>query len=321
VAFVRTIHGDIDPSGLGAVSAHDHLICAGGPQALADPEFLLDSVDKAVEEASSFMSSGGSAIVDCCSIGQGRDINKLLEVAKRLPGLNIVAATGFHKGSLYADNRTHWVNRYSVDQVAELVAAEVTEGVDVHDYTGPITKRSPARAGVIKVGTGYSQVTAFEQKCLQAAALASARTGAPITTHTQDGTMALEQARLLIGYGARPDNIIIGHLQRNPEPYYHSQVCKLGVYLMYDGPYRIKYAPDSVRAQLIKDMVARGWAERITLGTDSAKRSYQKAYGGGTGIDYDLSIFRPRLLDEGLDPQVVDAFFVANPARALSFKP
>ena len=37
-------------------------------------------------------------------------------------------------------------------------------------------------------------------------------------------------------------------------------------------------------------------------------------------MDYDLSVFRPRLLDEGLSPEVVDAFFVSNPARALSFK-
>jgi hypothetical protein len=54
--------------------------------------------------------------------------------------------------------------------------------------------------------------------------------------------------------------------------------------------------------QLIKDMVAAGFADRITLGTDSGKRSYQKAYGAGSGIDYDLTITKPRLVEEGLDP-------------------
>lgn len=320
MAFVRTIRGDIDPASLGTTSAHDHLICVGGPQVLADEEFFLGSVDKAEEEARYFMDAGGSAIIDCCPIGMGRDITSLLEVNRRLPGLSIVAATGFHKGSLYADNRIHWVNRYSVDQVAQLLVSEINEGIDINDYAGPIVQRSAAKAGVLKVGTGYTKITSFERKCIEAAAIASSETGAPVTTHTQEGTMALEQAQLLIKYGAQPDNIIIGHLQRNPDPYYHSQVCDLGASLMYDGSYRIKYFPDSVRVQLIKDMVARGWADRIMLGTDSGKRSYQKAYGGGTGMDYDLAIFKPRLLAEGINADVVEAFFVTNPARAFSFK-
>jgi phosphotriesterase-related protein len=68
-------------------------------------------------------------------------------------------------------------------------------------------------------------------------------------------------------------------------------------------------------------MIARGWGDRLLLGTDSARRSYQKAYGGGTGIDYDLAVFKPRLLAEGLSPRWAEALFYANPARALAFKP
>lgn len=153
MTFVRTIRGDIKRGDLGATSAHDYLICAGGPQVLADEGFLLDSVDKAVEEARYFMKAGGSAIVECCPVGLGRDIARLFEVNDRTPGLNIVVATGFHMGSYYADNRTHWVGRYSVDQISGLLIAEITQGIEVHDYTGPIVERSGARAGVIKVGT------------------------------------------------------------------------------------------------------------------------------------------------------------------------
>jgi phosphotriesterase-related protein len=321
MSFVRTIRGDIDPKDLGPTTAHDHLIRIGGGEVIADAEHLLDSVDKAVEEASYFMKAGGKSVIDMCPIDMGRDVRKLKEVNDRLPELNIVVTTGFHKGELYKDNRTHWVNRYRVDQITELIIADITEGIDVHDYSGPIVERSPVRAGVIKIGTGYAAITAFEEKFIEAVAAASAETGAPVNTHTQHGTMSLEQAQLLIKHGAKPENITIGHIQRNYDVYYQSQVCELGVNLMYDGPYRIKYVPDSVRIQLIKDMVKAGWADRITLGTDSGKRSYQKAYGGGSGIDYDLLVTRPRMLAEGMDPDVVDAFFVANPARAFMFKP
>ena len=319
MTFVRTIRGDISPGDLGATSAHDHFVCIGGPQVAADLDFLLASVDKAAEEASVFHEAGGRAVVECGTIGLGRDVSMLLELNERLPALHIVAATGFHKGSWY-DNRAHWVARCHVEQIAQLLLDEVTDGIDENDYSGPVVRRSAARAGVIKVGTGYGRVTAFERKCIEAAALASAATGAPVTTHAEEGTMALEQVRLLVGYGARADNIMVGHLQRNPDAYYHSRVCELGASVVYDGGHRARHGPDSTRVQLIRDIVARGWADRILLGTDSARQSYQKAYGGGAGMDYDLSVFRPRLLDEGLSPEVVDAFFVSNPARALSFK-
>jgi phosphotriesterase-related protein len=320
VPFIRTIRGDIDPATLGPTTAHDHLIRIGGPEVIARPAHLLDSVDKAVEEATYFMNAGGRGVIDMCPIGMGRDVRKLVEVNDRLSELNVVVATGFHKGELYEDTRTHWASRYTVNQIAALIIADITEGIDVHDYSGPIVERSAVKAGVIKIGTGYAQITSFEAKLIEAVALASAETGAPVNTHTQEGTMALEQAQLLIKYGVRPENITVGHIQRNYDAWYHARVCDLGVNLMYDGSYRIKYFPDSVRIQLIKDVVAAGYADRITLGTDSGQRGYQKAYGGGSGIDYDLLVTRPRLIEEGIDPAIVEAFFVDNPARAFSFK-
>jgi phosphotriesterase-related protein len=319
MTFVRTILGDVRTEELGITNAHDHLIRIGGGEVMRDPDHLLADVDKAVEEASSFVRAGGHTIVDMCPIDMGRDIRKLLEVNARVPELQIVVATGFHMGQNYADTRTHWVNRYTVEQIADLIVADVVDGIDIHDYSGPIVERSQAKAGVIKIGTGYCKITDFEMKFIEAAAIASARTGAPISTHTQHGTMALEQAELLIKFGARPEKISIGHVQRNYDVWYHSKLCELGVNVMYDGSNRIKYFPDSVRVKLIMDMCAAGWADRITLGTDSGKQSYQRSYGAGSGIDYDLVVTKPRLIEEGLDPQVVDDFFVANPARALSF--
>ena len=286
-----------------------------------DPDHLLDSVAKAVEEAGRFVDAGGKTIVDMCPADCGRDITKLLEVNDRLADLNIVVTTGFHQGKNYEDTRTHWVTRYTVDQITELLVADVVEGIDVHDYAGPIIERSDAKAGVIKIGTAYGKITPFEHKCIAAVAQAAVETGAPVSTHTTQGTMAHEQAQLLIRHGVDPGKISIGHIHRNYDIYYHSKLCDMGVNVMYDGTNRIKYQPDSARIQLIREMIEAGFADRITLGTDSGKRSYQKAYGSGSGIDYDLTITRPRLIEEGFDPQHVDDIFVANPARALSFLP
>lgn len=320
MSFIRTIRGDIPPAALGPTSSHDHLIRVGGGEVLAGGEDMdLSSVEMAIEEARYFMEAGGRAIIDMCPIDMGRSVERLAAVNAALPDLRIVIPTGFHKGSLYAECTSHWISRYTVRQIADLIIADIEEGVDIHDYSGPIVERSNVRAGVIKVATGYGQMTPFEEACFHAAAIASIETGCPINTHTEHGTLALEQARLLINDGVRAEKITLGHVQRNPDLWYHQKICALGCNVMYDGGYRIKYYPDSTRADLIRGMVAAGYGDRITLGTDSGRRSYQRAYGAATGIDYDLAIFKPRLIEEGMDPTVVDAFFVANPARVFAF--
>lgn len=320
MAKVRTILGDIDAKDLGVTNAHDHLIRTGGMEVqLHGEEMRLPSVDKAVQEANSFLAAGGKTIIEMNPIGLGRDINKLLEVNARVPALHIVVTTGFHYGEMY-DNVTHWVNLYSVNEVADLLIAEIEEGIDIYDYVGPIVRRSTSKAGCIKIGTGYGKITPFEDKFMQAAAIAQRETGVPINTHTQQGTMATEQAQLLIKYGAAPEKIAIGHVQRNPDPWYHKKIAGLGVSLMYDGGYRVKYWPDSDRVMLIRTLVEAGYQKQILLGGDAGKQSYQKAYGGGVGIDYDIAVFCPRMVEEGVPDDVIQDIFVNNPARFFSIE-
>jgi predicted metal-dependent phosphotriesterase family hydrolase len=313
---VRTILGDVPPEELGIVDAHDHLIRTGGLEVYLDKDFLMDDVGKAVQEAKSFAAAGGNAIVEMGTIALGRDIAKLLEVATQAR-IHIVAATGFHKSQWY-DNRVHWVVKYSVEQIAELIAAEILEGIDTYDYMGPIVKRSPAKAGVIKVGTSYGRITPFEDKVLQAAALAQKKTGALISTHTDGGTMALEQVQLLTKYGASAERLQIGHTQRNPDPWYHKKVMSTGATMLYDGPYRIKYLPDVSRLNLIRDMLDAGFQKQICLGVDAGRSSYQKAYGGGVGIDYDLTVFVPRMREEGIPEDAIQDMIANNSARLLA---
>ena len=151
MSFVRTILGDVSPDSLGPTSAHDHLIRVGGGEVLVDGEDMdLSSVDLAIEEARFFVQAGGGTIVDMCPIDMGRSIERLVQVNAAVPELRVIVATGFHKGSLYAETTSHWINRYTVRQIAELIVADIEEGVDLHDYSGPIVERAAARAGVIK---------------------------------------------------------------------------------------------------------------------------------------------------------------------------
>lgn len=323
--FARTILGDVDPASLGVVNAHDHLIRTGAGEVYLEPDHLLDDVDKAVEEATRFVEAArrwapSGTIVDMCPANCGRDVDKLAEVGVRVPGLQIVAATGFHREQVYLETRSHWVSRYGVDQIAGLLIADIREGIDRHDYSGPIVQRTKHRAGVIKVGTAYGKITAFERTCMQAAALAAIETGCPINTHTTFGTCGLEQAQELITMGVAPDQIAIGHIQRNSDVYYLSKILETGVYLEIDGTYRIKYQPESNRIQQLRELGERGYGGRILLGTDSGKRSYQKAYGAVTGVDYNPAVDGPRMLAEGFDPGYVRDLLVDNGQTFLTFR-
>jgi phosphotriesterase-related protein len=325
MAFARTILSDVESTTLGVVDAHDHLIRVGAGEVYLEGDHLLDSVDRAIEEAELFVrasltwSPQGGTVVDMCPINCGRDIEKLVQVVFGVPNLHIIAATGFHRERVYLETQSHWINRYGVDDIAELVIADIYEGIDRHDYSGPTVERTNHKAGVIKIGTEYGTITAFERKCMEAAALASIETGCPINTHTTAGTCGLEQAEALISMGVSPHKIAIGHIQRNADIYVLRQILDTGVYLEIDGTSRLKYQPDSDRMMELRVLGDLGYGDRILLGTDSGKRSYHKAYGSVTGVDHNPAVDGPRMLAEGFDPRYIDKLLMTNAQQFFSF--
>ena len=86
-----------------------------------------------------FAKAGGKTIVDMNPASAGRDIRKLLEIAKAVPEVHLVVTTGFHEGRIY-DNVIHWTATYSVNQIADLIIADVEEGIDIFDYCGPVDR-------------------------------------------------------------------------------------------------------------------------------------------------------------------------------------
>ena len=75
-AAVRTVLGDVEPGGLGACDAHDHLFLRS-PQL---PGQELDSVAAAAAELAAFRAEGGRSVVQWTPHGMGRR-------AADLPGL------------------------------------------------------------------------------------------------------------------------------------------------------------------------------------------------------------------------------------------
>ena len=59
-------------------------------------------------------------------------------------------------------------------------------------------------------------------------------------THTQGGTMAMEQVQKSREYGADMERLVLSHVQKNPDPWYHPWLLETGITLCYEGSVRIE---------------------------------------------------------------------------------
>ena len=312
---IETTLGPLPVGRLGTrINAHDHLFLDSGPGGVNVPDFLLDDVDKTTAEIQRWAEAGGGAIVDTMPT-TGRNVDKCLEVSRRT-GIPIIMSTGFHKGAYYWPD--HWRYQYDEDELVELISAEITEGIERSNYRGPIVKRSPVKAGVMKIAGEYNRVTDNMKKLIRVVGRVHQQTGTPIYAHTEHGTAAEELLDLLEDAGVPLERVLICHLDRNPDLFLHKQIARRGAFLEYDTPSRFKYQPENVVIGLMRGMIETGYGDRLMLGGDMARRSYLKAYGGGPGFEYLLTMFTPRLVREGFSEEELQLIWEDNPARWLS---
>lgn len=303
MTFIRTVLGDILPDDLGVCLSHDHLL--GRPPNPEDDQ-ILDSLQAALAELRRYSVAGGRSMVEMTTIDYGQDAAGLRALALE-SGMHIVAVTGFNKEKYSAP-----FLEADIDALAQRFIQAVEAG---------ITGSNGVRAGVIKVATMQNEISAKTEKMFHAAALAHKATGAPISTHCEAGTMALEQIDLLTTGGVDPAHIVIGHLDRKLEWDYHLQIARRGVFMGFDQIAKQRYAPDSRRVEFIARLCEAGHGSQILLSQDQARRSYWPSYGNpeAPGLAYLLEKFVPLLREAGFSPPEIDGFLIDNPSRAFSF--
>ena len=312
--MIRTVLGDIPPEQLGVCYAHEHIIIDPSHTTVVDDGFRLDDVDAASRELAEFFAIGGRAMIDSMPCDAGRNVRKLAEVSRR-SGVHIVCPTGLHLAKYYDPG--HWGNFYTEDQLASLFIAEITDGIDAHDYNGPIIRRTPHRAGLIKIATAET-ITARQRKIFAAAAAAHLATGCPILTHTEQGTLGLEQVAMLQQNGVDLRHVVLSHLDRKPDPAYHREILSTGVCSEYDSAFRWKPGQGNPTLDLLTELIA-GFPTQIMLGMDAARRAYWKHHGGSPGMNFLLTTFAAQMKSAGLTDDDLHRIFVTNPAAAYAF--
>lgn len=315
MSFVRTVLADIGPADLGITYAHEHLVIDGGRPVELQPDFDLSDIDRMTTEVTAAAALGLRSVIDAMPCDAGRNVLKLAELSRRT-GVRIVAPTGLHHERWYAGD--HWSARSSVEVLADLFVADVTEGIDVNDYAGSEVERTPHRAGVIKIAGSDGGPSARDTPIFLAAAATHRRTGAPILTHCELGTGALEQVRLLADAGVAPEHITLSHVDKVVDRGYHRELQATGAFSEYDYSFRWGDGPNGT-LQLLAWAAEDGRLGQVVLGMDAARQGYYAVYGGAPGLTWLLDGFAAQMTASGLDVASQRRLFVENPARAFAF--
>jgi 5-phospho-D-xylono-1,4-lactonase len=315
MTFVRTVLGDIDPADLGVTYAHEHLVIDGGRPVLMEPAFDLGDVDLMVVEVTQAAGLGLRSVVDAMPCDAGRNAAKLAEISRRT-GVHVIAPTGLHHDRYYGP--AHWSHRVGVAGLADLFVLDITDGIDELDYSGPIVRRTPHRAGVLKVAGSLDGPSDRDRMVFEAAADAHLRTGVPILTHCEHGTGAIEQVELLARLGVDPAHIILSHVDKVVDRGYHGELLATGAFAEYDQSFRWG-AERNGSLELLRWAAEQDLAGQIVLGMDAAKRHYYTVYDGRPGLGWLLDGFTELMAQAGIDGPTRDRLFVDNPARAFTF--
>jgi phosphotriesterase-related protein len=313
--FVRTVAGDVAPGDLGVTYAHEHLVIDPGRVVDLEPEFELSDVAAMAEEVQGAAELGLGAAVDAMPCDTGRNPLKLAELSRRT-GVHIIAPTGLHHERWYPPD--HWGARLPVDELADRFVADIEVGIDAGDYAGQAVDRTTVRAGVIKIAGSQDGVSARDRRIFEAAALAHRRTGAPILTHCENGSGALEQIGLLDELGVALAQVSLSHVDKIVDRGYHRAMLESGANVVYDQSFRWGDRPNGT-LELLAWAAESGLDGRVMLGMDAARRGYYRVHGGWPGLRWLLSDFTDAMAARGIDGSVRERLFVANPARAFAF--
>ena len=305
--IIRTVLGDIEPETTGFGLPHEHLLTFPPVRVRPDIDFRLDSIEKAVEEVNMYKRAGGTILADLTTDGYGRNVKGLKEISEKT-GVHVLSTTGYIMENLFPNRAFN----STLDELVDLFVHDITVGMDGTNI----------KAGWVKCGTSEGVMTRTEEKVIRAAARTHHKTGASITTHTTNGSMAFNQIDVLFSENVPPERICIGHVDRKSLCIgFVKMLASTGVFVEFDNVGKFKYYPDSLRVEMIKDMIADGYVKQILISDDNGRKSYFKSWGGGRGIAYIPTGFVKLMRDSGISEEDIHQMTVLNPRKLMAFEP
>jgi len=322
--MVITVLGEVDAADLGVTLPHEHVFFDG----TLERQALSLDYTVIVEEVRHFKVAGGQTLVDvtprdlrgagvqdpqgAVRRAAGQNTRSLaaspveaLRDLSRDTGVTIIAGTGYYRDP-YLDR--DWFDRHSVDEIAEVLVRDITEGID---GTG-------VRAGIIgEIAARKWYISAAEERSFRAAARAHKQTGLTITTGATPWPVGLQQLDVLDSEGIDPRRVVIGNCDKINLPEYHDEILRRGAWVQFDTIRGGNQREVEARLSYITRLIDAGFLDRILLSHDIFKAEHFKA-NGGTGFDYLLTSFADLLRERGVGDKELHCMLVDNPRRMLT---
>lgn len=299
MTFIETVQGPLPPGKLGVTLYHEHLAMNPGPQEKYRMS-IFDNPDEISRELSDFKKYGGGTFVDMSPLNFGRNVLACKYISEKT-GVNVICCTGFHNEKFIPE----WVHSKSDRDIESIVRAEIEDGID----------GSGIRAGVIKLGSSSDFIHPVEQRLFGIISSVHKLTGIPISTHCDKGLQALEQCKLFIKHGVKPDRVLLGHVDIPNDADHLKKICDLGFNVGIDHIGRDLENHDQIKLAMIGELVEEGYINQIFIAGDMGKKNYLKIYGGAPGFGYIVSEFKQLFLNHGMDSNQFDQIMVENPKR------
>lgn len=316
---VNTAKGLIDPGELGQTLMHEHILLMT-PGIRENWPWLWDAsscAEKAEKKFRELEARGIGSVVDVTPPDLGRDISFISNLQAKT-NINIIVCTGIYK----ADS-PYWIG-HSSDELSEAFVHDLNNGIQGTDI----------RAGIIKVASQgdnvASNVTPFNEVCLRAAARAHRATGVAITTHAIPKELGREQQEIFRDEGVDLSRVIIGHQGSDGDIDYFKELMDQGSTIGIDnfGIDYIKgfpYQDSSARIQVVVDLCADGYSDRIVVSHDAnvycdmsvMVRMIPGDRNPNWHYNYISDAVLPALLERGVTQKQIDQMLVENPRRIL----
>jgi phosphotriesterase-related protein len=323
-AIIRTVSADLDPATLtGPTLMHEHLGFGRGDGQASNP-----TQDPAwmAEELAAARKAGLTCIVSAQTAFPGAENLTYLRGLSAKTGVHIVAAGAYYSAQTYPRD----VQAKSEEQIAD-------------DFVASARTGRLGAFGELGMMNDTPDLEPIEKKVFRAIAMAQARCGVPIFTHTNYSTgsrvsmdAGLRQLDELEKGGARLSSVAIGHVCCLDDPMVDvaKRIARRGAFVAFDRVTRQQqWVPDAKKVVMVKALLDAGLANRLLLSSDyigrintavgevSAYPGPLHAREGGPGYARPLLLFVPLLRNAGVPEATISQLTVDNPRRFLSFVP
>ena len=315
--YVETVRGSVAIENLGFTLMHEHVMASGAGIPDNYPQmYKSDWLESLKKDLVSLKENDISTVVDASPYDLGRD-PKRLKMASEAADVNIICCTGFF------NDMPGYLGSWTEDKIAQLLIDDLTKGIG---DTG-------IKAGMIKAVMDMEGPTPGRVMLHHAAAIAAKETGVPVFAHSSPlYETGRYQVELLTEVGLDPSMIKIDHILETSNMEYAEWLYDQGVWIGCERIPRVVIKGDpygnnvDARLRMAKAMIDAGMADKMIFSHDFSgvtpvfdtlskdDREIFDAQIPGRFL-YLKNVFFPKLVEMGVDPDVLHQTNVVNPYK------